>query len=208
VPDASSIAAPLAAACDLLPVRTMTKGEWQRLTGLVKDDLAAALSAHAVRHHPEMTVKGRTGRAVAWAHVPWVGIHDPRVDSGGRTGVYVALLLRVDGSGAVLSVQVGSDSRTADELARTVEAVQTGIDVPDGCRAAVPTLIPPSLRAEYDRSLAPYRYERASVCAQAVGRDAMRDSAFDSRFGEALHCLLRAYTDWAAQHDVPRGGAP
>jgi hypothetical protein len=190
-PDALDVL--LRAIGDRLPVRALTPEGWRALSRLVKRDLVDAVGDVAAAVRPGLRVKGRTGRAIAWAHVPWVGVHDPRVPSKARTGVYAALLFAVDGRAATLSVQIGSDSRTAPELRAAVARVRQTLPVPEGFTAAPPPLVPADLRSAYDAGLSPYRYERASVLARTLPLATTPAATWR----HALHVLVTAYTTWA-----------
>ncbi len=174
-------------------MRALTLDGWRALGRLVKRDLVAAVGDEAAAVRPGLRVKGRTGRPIAWAHVPWVGVHDPRVPSKARTGVYAALLFAVDGRAATLSVQVGCDSRTTPELRAAVARVRQALPVPDGFTTAPPLLVPADQRPAYDARLSPYRYERAS----ALARTLPLDTTPAATWRRALRALVTAYTTWA-----------
>ncbi len=188
---------PVHAATELLPVRSMTKAERDLLNRAVKQDLPEVLRPVARTAAPWFTVKGRTGREIAWAHVPWVGIHDERIDARARVGVYVALLFSVDGRQVVTSLQVGSTGRTQAELEATVADLRGSVTCPDGFTADPPVLIPPALRPAYDTGLMPYRYERASVVQRTV--DLGRLVARPQHWTRHLMHLLESYRDWATR---------
>jgi hypothetical protein len=181
----------------------MTPEERTTLNQYVKSTLTDIVGGVAAEVWPGYAVKGRTGREVAWAHVPWVGVHDPRVDAGARTGVYAALLFAVDGSSVVLSLQVGSTSRSSGELNQDVGRLRSDVDAPPSFTTKPPVLVPPDLRPDYDARLLPYRYERASVIQHTLSLQSPGIQNGEPAPSETLTALLQTYQRWVhAQIDA------
>ncbi|WP_203114906.1 MrcB family domain-containing protein [Alicyclobacillus sp. TC] len=97
-----------------LPVRNLSDEDRLVLKRLVEVDLVNDIRTILIDQNL-YTIKGRVGQA-RWADVPWIGIHDRRIDSAATTGVYVALLFKVDGSGFALSIQMGTEGLSYKQI--------------------------------------------------------------------------------------------
>lgn len=80
-----------------------------------------------ISKHTNLTVKGRTFQS-KWAAVPWIGIHNEEIDSKAQTGIYAAMLFKADGSGVVLSIQQGTESKNLTSIKYHTQKMREFID--------------------------------------------------------------------------------
>jgi len=101
-----------------LPVRIQNDANRQALKKLVDIELANEVRLL----FPDCEVKGHT-QQTNWADVPWLGIHDRRIDSKPTTGIYVTILFKVDGTGISLSIQHGTEDMGLKDISNLVAGI-------------------------------------------------------------------------------------
>jgi 5-methylcytosine-specific restriction protein A len=175
-----------------LPVADLSTGKRQQLRELIELQLAELIRSML---SDDYTVKGRTGQG-RWAAVPWVGIHHKGIHSDAQSGVYVAVLFRVDGSGLALSMQHGTDRLKMSQIRDGVKQVADQVAIPFNHYVKGPISIrtrrPNTVRLTGDSR--PARYELANI----IGREYEVDEIDDS-VGEDLKWLVHIYEDWARE---------
>ena len=101
-----------------LPVRSQSDADKKELKRIIEVELVKEIK----NIYPEYKITGHTQQG-KWADVPWVGIHDPNVDSSPQTGIYVAILFNIQGDGFAISIQHGTEHMGLKEILNSVEKV-------------------------------------------------------------------------------------
>lgn len=153
-----------------LPVRKQTESSKQEL----KEHIVR-LSDEVKRLFPEYNVKGHAIQGL-WADVPWIGIHDKRINSNPQTGIYVTILFKVDGSGFAFSIQHGTEHLNLREIPNEVRKVQKTIDKIPGFSKKPLVLRPDDEKlGVFNNSSRPAKYEIANILGRQYDFDKMPD---------------------------------
>ena len=131
------------------------------------------------------------------ADVPWVGVHDTRINSSPRTGVYLAILFQVDGNSVAASIQHGSDRLGVRQLGEVTKSLRSDFQALNRTFRSDNLSLRPIDDAErkFARSSRPGKYEIASI----VGKQwSMRSLSQDTLIDD-LGSLLEVYSSWVGK---------
>jgi 5-methylcytosine-specific restriction protein A len=173
---------------EYLPTRSLTPQKLAQLRRLVEVDAVNHL--RAIINPANYTIRGHTlqGRV---ADAPWIGIHDRRIDSSPTTGVYVALIFKVDGSGAVLSLQHGTENKGLGSIKQETARLSRAVALPNTGFTRQPVSLRPA--SGFARTSRPGKYEVASIIGKEYGPAELTDD-----ISSDVQDLIRVYGDWAA----------
>lgn len=172
-----------------LPTRTLSPERVADLRTLVEVDVVSDIrpllvaDRYAVRGH---VLQGRV------ADVPWIGVHDKRIDSSPTTGVYVTILFRSDGTGLVLSLQHGTEGRGLGEIETETARLSPQVLLPNATFSRSTIRLRP-VGGEIARTSRPGKYETASIVAKEIEAAAISDTV-----EQDLLDLIRSYAEWSA----------
>ena len=113
------------------PVPQQSDSDKKKLDEIIKGTLLTEVERF-LRNNSRWPFKltGNTGKYEQRAHVPWVGVHSPTVESASLEGVYVTILINSDGDGFALSIQRGVESRSDMEIIRKIAKLRVEFDKP------------------------------------------------------------------------------
>lgn len=179
---------------EYLPVRSLNDNDKQVYKKLVEKDLTNVI--RKIVGEQNFSIKGHT-QVGNWADVPWIGIHynDKNIDSAPKTGIYIAILLRIDGSGFAFSIQHGTDSiNSINKIKNMVNEVSKEFKLPssDFIKGEI-ILRPRSIdKKQFSNSSRPAKYEIANIVGKEYEADEIPDALEDD-----LIKLVKVYKDWA-----------
>ena len=104
-----------------MPIRNINEDEKKKYNDLLKNKLVNELGE--LIKSVNLEIKGHT-RVSRWADIPWIGIADSRIDSRTTTGIYVAILFRVDGKKVYISIQHGTDKLKKKDIKSKVSSLR------------------------------------------------------------------------------------
>lgn len=180
-----------------LPARKLDPDGFLSLRELVEKEIVQTIS-ELLDAPDHITIKGRTGQGRV-ADVPWVGIHDQRIDSAARTGLYVATLFSVEGDGFAFSIQLGTDRFTLPQIEMRVANARRQFPATANYIFTNNNLSlrPKKSGSSFGRSSRPGRYETANVLGKQYSLDTLMDATID--LSADLLALVRIYEGWVSQ---------
>lgn len=176
----------------LLPVRHLDNEQMQSLRDLVEVDLVEEV-IRCLGTVNNYKILGRTGQGRR-ADVPWIGIHDQRVDSDAQSGVYLTILFRVDGSGFAFSIQQGTDNYGINAIQRMVANLKSDLGLPDNrfTKGQIRMRPVPLNKAVFPNHSRPAKYEIANVIGIEFDSNDIPDTLEND-----LRLLFGVYQKWA-----------
>ena len=114
------------------PVPSQNDEDQKRLDEIIKGSLLVEVEKFLKDNSLwPFRISGNTGRFEhRRAHVPWVGIHSPFIDSKSLEGVYLTILINSDGNGFALSVQRGVEGRTDMQIRSAIARLRVEFGEP------------------------------------------------------------------------------
>lgn len=174
-----------------LPIRAQGEDGKQLLARTMKT--LGSEVGNMLNDYPTAYVSVHDYNSGNWADIPWIGIHDNRINSKSKTGVYVAILFNVVGNGFSFTIQCGTDGNTHGPILHYVEKLSREFLIPAGFSTGVLSLCPDDYET-YARTRRPRNYEKANV----VGKQYITDNLPNEvELVQDLFQLIECYSSWA-----------
>lgn len=178
---------------DYLPVRKQQKSDHRAYETLINNTIPSII--RQIIPQDCYDIAGRIGMGQK-ADVPWIGIHDKRIDSGAQTGVYLTILFNVIGDGFAISLQHGATKISSlKKIRQRTHELSSQIVSPSKDFTKEPiTLRPPEgHEIVLGNSSNPAKYEIASIIAKQYTRESIAEKMKDD-----LLRMLQVYKGWVS----------
>ena len=179
------------------PVPSQNDEDQKRLDEIIKGSLLVEVEKFLKDNSLwPFRISGNTGRFEhRRAHVPWVGVHSPFIDSKSLEGVYLTILINSDGNGFALSVQRGVEGRTDMQIRSAIARLRVEFGEPP--KGFFNKNLADIVSSRFNSSDRSRKYQLSNV----VGKEYLFSATFDEKsFEKEFFSIVEHYSKWIDVH--------